>query len=111
LARDSRPEIHVMKHVQGWFRTREAAELATEHLVQEYSIDRSDIFIEPAGEANSIGEQASGGDAGSRHPGTPRRLDGALGEAIELSVDVDDGEVGQVQAELEKAGAVRLEAS
>ena len=47
----------------GEFATRRKAELAVEHVVQECGVLRSDVFIQPAGRANSPGTHAAGADA------------------------------------------------
>ena len=45
------------------FSTRRDAELAVERLVQEHGFERTDIFIQPQGSDNSVGEEISGSDA------------------------------------------------
>ena len=47
------------------FETRRDAESAVEHLVQEHSINRSDIFIRAAGEPNTVGVRPAGADVES----------------------------------------------
>lgn len=94
-----------MQHVIAYFATREAADIATEHLVQEHGIGRPDIFLQPAGNENSEGQRPSGGDSGAGAPGTVTRHDGAIGSAIELSVDVDDAKAPSIRKVLEQAGA------
>ncbi len=74
------------------FATRRDAELAVEHLVQEKSVERTDIFIAPAGEANSAGEAISGSDLPSASPEEDERTDGALNGRIEVSVDLQDAD-------------------
>lgn len=70
------------------FATRRDAELAVEHLVQEHGIERSDIFISPAGAANSAGEAVSGSDRPGASPSEPGRSDAALNGHIQVSVDL-----------------------
>lgn len=94
-----------MQHVKAFFATREAADVATEHLVQEHGIERLDIFLQPVGSENSEGLAPSGGDAAAGSRGTRTRTDGALGANIELSVDVDEDRVPEVREVLERAGA------
>lgn len=80
------------------FATRRDAELAVEHLVQEHGIERSDIFIAPAGAANSAGEAVSGSDQPGGPPSEPGRSDAALNGRIEVSVDLQtDGLASAVQ--------------
>ncbi|MFA7439661.1 MAG: hypothetical protein WCZ66_01695 [Sphingomonadaceae bacterium] len=74
----------------GTFQTRRAAEMAVEHLVQEYGVQRAAIFIEPDSGENSSGEQPGGSDlkadtAGFRSAGEP-----ALHGGIKVSVDMED---------------------
>jgi hypothetical protein len=45
------------------FETREAADLAVEHLVQQHGVSRPDIFIQSAGNDNTAGSAPSSGDA------------------------------------------------
>lgn len=49
--------------IRATFETREAADLAVEHLVQQHGISRPDIFIQSASERNTAGSAPSGGDA------------------------------------------------
>ena len=94
-----------MQHVRAFFATREAADIATEHLIQEHGVGRPDVFLQPVGSENSAGLRASGGDSASAAPGTERRTDGALGSAIELSVDVDDAKAPEIRKALQQSGA------
>lgn len=47
--------------IRARFETREAADLAVEHLVQQHGISRPDIFIQSASDRNSAGSAPSGG--------------------------------------------------
>ena len=80
--------------IKGVFTTRAAAELAIEHLVQEYSIPRTDIFVESMVPENSAGSEVSGGDVS--HSG-PDRPDAALNGNIQVSADIgiDDTEAAK----------------
>jgi bifunctional non-homologous end joining protein LigD len=49
--------------IRATFDTREAADLAVEHLVQQHGISRPDIFIQSATNRNTTGSRPSGGDA------------------------------------------------
>jgi hypothetical protein len=64
--------------IRARFRTREAADLAVEHLVQQVGISRPDIFIQSASDQNTNGTsshaanqipavQQSFGNAGAIH--------------------------------------------
>ena len=92
------------------FQTREAADIAVEHLVQEYRVDRSAIFAEPVDAQNSAGVEVSGGDAPSGEPGSRARGDAALNGAIRLTVAAGRHEVGKLRRTLQEAGAVEVRA-
>ena len=55
--------------IYGDFNTREAADRAIEHLVQELGIDRTDVFVQAKDGANTAGTAPSGGDAESSYIG------------------------------------------
>lgn len=97
-----------MMHVSGQFTTRRAAELATEQLVQEYGIRRTDIFLQPVGDENTIGTVISGADDKSAAPSRDRRTDGAVNGVIELSVDIADAHAPRVYQVLSRAGATNI---
>lgn len=92
------------------YSTREQADLAVEHLVQEHGMDRSVIFVEPVEESNSSGEQASGGDAASGDEGSQTRDDAPLNGAIRLTVAASQHELSLLRGALEKAGATSVQA-
>jgi NACalpha-BTF3-like transcription factor len=86
------------------FADRPAAELAVEHLVQQYGVERTDVFVQPVSDQNSAGSSAAGadtpnGDAASQVDAVP-----ALGGAIEVSVDLNDGSEDDVRKALTDAG-------
>lgn len=43
--------------------TRRAAELAVEHIVQDCGVPGGDVFVQPAGAANTTGDRPTGADA------------------------------------------------
>lgn len=47
--------------IRATFESREAADLAVEHLVQHHGISRPDIFVQSASDQNTTGSQVSGG--------------------------------------------------
>ena len=75
------------------FKTRRAAEMSVERLVQEYGIERTDIFIAAAGRENTVGEEVAGSDTEGKERGAEGRDDAPLNGAIEVSVDLEDGEL------------------
>jgi hypothetical protein len=108
--------------ITGSFNTRREAEMAVEHLVQEYKLDRTRVQVRPAGEENTAGVVASGADAAERHrgsgaPGDPpgdvvlpedqRAKAGGIGKgAILVSAEVDEAMLDRARASFEEYGAV-----
>jgi hypothetical protein len=90
------------------FQTREQADLAVEHLVQEHGIDRAFIYVEPVGDENSAGPGVSGGDHASGRTGSHDRPDGSHNGAIEVSVPLPRDEK-VLRRVLDEAGAERIE--
>ncbi len=93
------------KTIRGVFDTREAADLAVEHLVQEHGIARADIFVQPEGTDNSAGLRPSGGDASHKDE---TRAGGANHGAIEVSADIKDAEVAKARRAFEDAGGLEI---
>jgi hypothetical protein len=87
------------------FETREAADLAVEHLVQQHGVSRPDIFVQSTTDQNSSGVRPSGGD---RSHDSENREDGALGGEIEVSVDISASQIAKVQRTFGDAGAIRV---
>jgi hypothetical protein len=91
--------------IRATFKTREAADLAVERLVQQYGVSRPDIFIQSATDRNTTGSVPSGGDA--FHDDGARR-DAPLEGDIEVSADIASTQVAAVQRSLGDAGALRV---
>lgn len=91
--------------IKAIFETREAADLAVEHLVQQHGVARPDIFIQSTSEKNSAGSAPSGGDVSSK--GTPRS-DAPLEGEIEVSADIAASQIAAVQRSFGNAGAIRV---
>ena len=89
--------------VRATFATREAVELAVEHLVQQHGIPRPDVFIQSTNDENTAGTEAAGGDVS---PGVESSDDAALEGNIEVSVDVTESQLEEVEAALREVGAV-----
>ena len=94
------------KTITGVFPTRREVELAVEHLVQEYGIERTDIFIEPNSAENSAGVEPSGGDSKSGHPESQPDADAALNGTLIVSVDINDDAAEAVENAFRDAGAI-----
>jgi hypothetical protein len=91
--------------VRATFETRQAAELAVEHLVQQHGIARPDIFVQPVSDRNTAGTMPSGGDA-SHEEGS--RIDAPLQGEIEVSADIQSSAIAAVQRVMGDAGALRV---
>lgn len=92
--------------ITGVFPTRREVELAVEHLVQEYGVERTDIFIEPSSTENSAGVEPSGGDAKSGHQRSQPDADAALNGTLIVSVDINDDDTEAVEKAFRDAGAL-----
>jgi hypothetical protein len=90
------------------FPTREQADLAVEHLVQEYRVDRALIYVDPIGEANSAGTTVSGGDHASGRTGSHDRIDGSLHGAIEVTVPLGQDNEAILRRALIDAGGQHI---
>ena len=85
------------------FETRRAAEMAVEHLVQEYGIARTDIVAGAEGASNSSGTVRSGADAAPDAAGSDSQP--KLKGAIEVRVKCDEAQRDAVKAAFQQAGA------
>lgn len=89
------------------FATRRAVDLLVERLVQEFGIERTDIFVAAEGNENSAGLVATGSDNASVEPGEEARDDGAHAGGVTVSVDINDDaladRVGAAFTEFEEA--------
>ena len=91
--------------IRAIFETREAADRAVEHLVQQHGISRPDIFIQSTTDRNTAGSLPSGGDASHEHGA---RDDAALEGDIQVSADIAASQIAAVQRSLGDAGAIRV---
>lgn len=87
------------------FETRETADLAVEHLVQQHGIALPDIFVQSASAKNTAGSAPSGGDVS--HDGSARR-DAPLEGEIEISADINSSMIPAVQRTFGDVGAIRV---
>jgi len=94
--------------ITGTFATRREAEIAVEHLVQEYGLDRSDVFIEPESSQNSSGTKPSGGDVESADPQSKPDEEPALNGALLVSVDLSADRLDDAEAAFRDAGATKI---
>ena len=72
------------------FETRRDAEMAIEHLVQEYDLDRSAISIVSASLENSSGTKVAGSDLEGGQPKQDAGGSPKLPSRIMLSVEIND---------------------
>ena len=82
------------------FETREAAELAVEHLVQQHGISPPDVFVQSASDRNTVGTHASRGDV--------IRSDAPHAGEIEVPADIPANLVQAVQQSFSEVGAIRV---
>lgn len=82
------------------FQTREAADLAVEHMVQQHGISRADIFIQSTSDQNTSGTKSSRGDVD--------RSDAQHEGEIEVSVDIASSLISDVRRSFGEAGALRV---
>jgi hypothetical protein len=93
-----------VKTISGTFATREAADRAIEHLVQEHGINRADIFVQADAARNTSGSAPSGGDA-SQDSAEGSSFDAALRGRIQVSADVSRQQIEKAEQALRSAGA------
>lgn len=96
-----------VKTICGIFSTREDADRAVEHLVQEHGIDRADIFVEAKDARNTSGTMPSGADA-SRNERDASQMDAALQGPIQVTADVGWNEVEKAERAFRDAGATNV---
>lgn len=91
------------------FATRREAEMAVEHLVQEYDFDRKAVTVTTTGDANTVGTEPAGGDVedGHGHEATDPRP--ALEGMIRVSVEADEAVSHKVRASFENAGGTPVQ--
>ena len=99
-----------VKTIRGIFRTREAADLAVEHLAQEHGVNPADIFVQAAGASNTSGTDPSGGDSASGDDPHARE-DGALNGGIEVTADIAPEKIAKAEEAFRQAGAEQIEIS
>lgn len=90
-----------IKTICGTFSTREAADRAVEHLVQEHGIHRADIFVQPRDERNTGADAAPNQAEGSQ-------FEPALRGSILVSADVGGEKISETEQALRDAGASEI---
>ncbi len=88
------------RRISAEFETRRQAELAVEHLVQEYRVDRSAIEVAPVGEANTAGTHPSGADRAA----TTGEPDASASHGrIRVSASIEDSQAAAAETALRQA--------
>lgn len=100
---------HELDGLTAVFRTRSEADLAIEHLAQEYGIDPAFIYVEPVDEENSAGMVPNGGDHACGSPSHADRPDAPLHGAIQLTVPVEHEDLPVLTSALMETGALAVE--
>ena len=72
------------------FDTRREAEMTVERLVQQFKIERTDVFITAEGDQNTAGVDEAGSDSEAGKPSPEGRDDAALAGRVVVSVDIED---------------------
>lgn len=92
------------KSISATFETRETADRAIEHLVQQHGVNRADIFAEPVGDRNTAGNRPSGGDAAKADAPSQPALEGA----VKVSADVSQDRASVVEDTFRELGGQNL---
>lgn len=88
-----------MPTISATYASRRDADLAVEHLVQEFGVDRDDISVGPDGDDNSVGNEVDGADLDGDEE------DAELAGSIVVSLTAtDDEQAEEIQEALEGLG-------
>ena len=93
--------------ISGVFSTREGADAAVEHLVQQHGINRADIFVQAAQAENTSGTAPSGGDV-ARDEAEGSAFEASLSGSIEVSADVAAEAAAAAEEAFRDAGAAEV---
>lgn len=72
------------------FDTRREAEMTVERLVQQFKIERTDVFIAAEGDKNTVGVEEAGSDTEAGGPSPEVRNDAQLAGRVVVSVEIED---------------------
>lgn len=91
--------------------TRREAEVSVERLVQQFGIERSDVFIAAEGDDNTAGIEEAGSDTEAGAASPENRDDANLAGRVTISVEIEDDsladEVRATFAEFDASGVER----
>lgn len=92
------------------FDTRREAEMTVERLVQQFKIERTDIFITADGPDNTVGVEEAGSDTKAGAPTPEDRDDAALKGQVVVSVDIENNDLAnEVRAAFNEFHAVAVD--
>ena len=92
------------------FDTRREAEMTVERLVQQFKIERTDVFIAAESDENTAGIEEAGSDTQAGAPSPEDRNDAQLAGRVIVSVDIeDDGLADEVRAAFAEFDAREVE--
>lgn len=92
------------------FDTRGEAEMTVERLVQQFKIERTDVFIAAEGDENTVGIEEAGSDIKAGGPSHKDRDDAQLAGRVIVSVDIeDDGLADEVRSTFAEFDAAEVE--
>ena len=92
------------------FDTRREAEMTVERLVQQFKIERTDVFIAAEGDDNTVGVEEAGSDTEAGGPSPEDRDDAQLAGRVIVSVDIeDDGLADEVRSAFAEFDATEVE--
>lgn len=75
------------------FDTRREAEMTVERLVQQFDIERTDVFVSAEGEQNTAGVRKAGSDTEAGEPSPDSRNDPELTGRVTVAVDIQDDDL------------------
>lgn len=75
------------------FDTRREAEMTVERLVQQFKIERTDVFIAADGNENTVGVKEAGSDTEAGGPSPEDRNDAQLAGRVVVSVDIENDDL------------------
>jgi hypothetical protein len=92
------------------FDTRREAEMTVERLVQQFKIERTDVFIASEGNQNTVGVEEAGSDTEAEGPSPEDRDHAQLAGRVVVSVDIeDDNLAGEVRSAFSEFDASEIE--
>jgi regulator of protease activity HflC (stomatin/prohibitin superfamily) len=92
------------------FDKRREAEMTVERLVQQFNIERTDVFVAAEGDENTAGVEEAGSDTKAGAPSPEDRDDAELTGRVVVSVDIEDDDLaGEVRSAFAEFHAAEVE--